>query len=358
MIKNICKQLSAFKRLIVNPTSFQSNAKIINWAAKTPQRSSFYYFYFSRKFSREQQSVLCGIKSHITHDDNSLAIVSNLRRNLHRIEKGLTTYTLKPVFGKEYILETVLLLQKFSENYNDECTIRWAIDVLTKYFSVVTKENEIASAEEQFVELKNQQSLIKQSSGENYCGPYKQKEINSSSITHEDFMNLCHQRHSIRWYEQKSVPVNMVEQAIDSALLAPSACNRQPFRFVLIKSSEKLEHALKIPNGCATFSNNITLLVALIGDLSAYFDERDRHLIYIDGGLAAMNFMLSLETMGLSSCPINWPDLDEKKEAASTLFNMKIHEQGIMFFSVGYPLMNGGVAFSARKQMNQVTTII
>jgi hypothetical protein len=48
--------------------------------------------------------------------------------------------------------------------------------------------------------------------------------------------------------------------------------------------------------GTAGFSNNIPALIAVVGDLSAYPAERDRHVIYIDGGLATMQLMLAFET--------------------------------------------------------------
>ena len=51
-------------------------------------------------------------------------------------------------------------------------------------------------------------------------------------------------------------------------------------------------------------------IVQVVGNLAAYPLERDRHLIYIDSALASMQLMLAAETLGLSTCPINWPDVD------------------------------------------------
>ena len=52
------------------------------------------------------------------------------------------------------------------------------------------------------------------------------------------------------------------------------------------------------------------MIIVIVGELDAYEYDRDRHLIYIDGSLAAMTFMLALETLGLSSCPINWSGVE------------------------------------------------
>ena len=152
-------------------------------------------------------------------------------------------------------------------------------------------------------------------------------------------------------------PDLLVKKAITAGLTAPSACNRQPFRFIIVNSKEKLAKTVNLPMGSDTFAHNIKLMAILIGDLSAYFDERDRHLIYIDASLAAMNFMMALETLGLSSCPINWPDIEERELNIAKEFNLQPNEKGIMFFSIGYALDKGGVPFSAKKNVEQVITI-
>ncbi len=89
-----------------------------------------------------------------------------------------------------------------------------------------------------------------------------------------------------------------------------------------------------------------------------FIHENGSRTIYIDASLAAMNFMMALETMGLSSCPINWPDIEEREQLIAKEFNLQPSEKGIMFISIGYPLNKGGIPFSAKKSVEQVTTIL
>jgi nitroreductase len=106
--------------------------------------------------------------------------------------------------------------------------------------------------------------------------------------------------------------------------------------------------------GTTGYAHQIQSLVVLLGDWSCFEDERDRHLPYIDGSLAAMQFMLALETLGLASCPINWPDLEPLERKMEHELNLPPYIRPIMLIAVGYPDPDGGVAYSAKKSPESV----
>jgi nitroreductase len=95
-------------------------------------------------------------------------------------------------------------------------------------------------------------------------------------------------------------------------------------------------------------------VVAIVGNQGAYFDERDRHLIYIDGSLAAMAFQFGLETLGLSSCCINWPAIYSLENKMETLLHLEKYERIVMFLSVGYPDPEGLVPYSQKKVVDEL----
>ena len=66
-----------------------------------------YFAWFNRAFRREQTAVLAGrlqYQHHLRHAKKSSAL---LRRNIHRLEKGLIMRPRRAVFAEDYILETV-----------------------------------------------------------------------------------------------------------------------------------------------------------------------------------------------------------------------------------------------------------
>ena len=96
------------------------------------------------------------------------------------------------------------------------------------------------------------------------------------------------------------------------------------------------------------------MIIVIVGELDAYEYDRDRHLIYIDGSLAAMTFMLALETVGLSSCPINWSGVEEKEVLMDEALNLKTTERPVMLISVGYAKDEGKIPFSHKKGLREI----
>lgn len=80
--------------------------------AKSKFSSSLFYFFINGQFGREHQSVLHGRVAY--HE--SLAVIKEssalLRRNIHRLEKGLIMEPRKPSFGEAYIGETVSIFSQ------------------------------------------------------------------------------------------------------------------------------------------------------------------------------------------------------------------------------------------------------
>jgi len=307
--------------------------------------SSFYYCFFSTQFRREHKAVLQGRLHYETslNDVKSSSVL--LRRNTHRLEKGLIMQPRRDVFAEAYIDETVDCFAKClksSELCLDE--LKWAQDVLVKYFDITGNSVVIDKARQQFNSL-----ALKLFDNTNDSLPYQHQQRVKSHVTQEALHNLFKQRRSVRWYEQKPVEMSLLSQAIEMASQAPSACNRQPFQFYTITDMDKASDIASIAMGTTGFSDNIPALIAVVGDLSAYPAERDRHVIYIDGGLASMQLMLAFETIGLSSCPINWPDIEICERKIAKKLNLATHLRPIMLISVGYGDAKGQIPFSQKK---------
>ena len=109
-----------------------------------------------------------------------------------------------------------------------------------------------------------------------------------------------------------------------------------------------------VPGGTAGFAENFPVIVAVVGKLNAFFSDRDRHLIYIDGSLAAMSFMLALETLGLSSCPINTPGEEAMEQRLADELGLATYERPVMLIALGYPDPSGMVPRSQKKHIDDL----
>jgi nitroreductase len=150
------------------------------------------------------------------------------------------------------------------------------------------------------------------------------------------------------------VPREAVDLALQAARQAPSACNRQAFVFRIFDEPGMVRNIADLPGGVKGFCHNFPALAVLVGQLRAYSSERDRHLIFIDASLAAMSFMLALETLGMSSCPINWPEEPDKERAIRPLLKLAPDERVIMMIVFGYPDPVAMIPHSHKKNLDQI----
>lgn len=305
--------------------------------------ASIYYVFVSTEFYREHRALLL---ARIAYNRALTSVAESnalLRRNIHRLEKGLIMQPRRKIFAEDYISETVNCFAQCQNHdlpYSDE--YRWANDVLESYFSIVGASQVIDKEKIIFNNLKIKNQSIK------YI-PYPHSDLPQCPISYTDLLTLFQRRRSVRWYKNESIDMQLIQQAVQAATLAPSACNRQPYRFHILNDAEKAAEIASCAMGTAGFSNNLTCLIAIVGDLSAYPEERDRHIIYIDSSLAAMQMMLAFETLGLSTCSINWPDIESREKVLSTKLGLAYYERVVMLLAVGYAEPNGGIPYSQKK---------
>lgn len=328
----------------------------LRFAASHPWVAGLYYTFFSRQFHREHMAVLQG---RIHYGQNLSALKSSsalLRRNVHRLEKGLIMSPRRPSFAENFIQESVEIFVKATQTAHfDKEELKWASDVLTRYFDVVHDTPVIARARALFDASRSKEcNDIKNHS----FTPYPYGSLPEPQVSPSQLNTLFLRRRSVRWYKDQQVPWEILTQAVNMACLAPSACNRQPYRFDIANQPEKARDIAALAGGTPGWVHNVQCTIVVVGDLSAYFGEHDRHLIYIDASLATMQLMLALDTLGLASCPVNWPDIEYREKSMQAKLQLKNYERPIMLITVGYPLDEGGIPFSQKKDARILTRSI
>ncbi len=310
-----------------------------------------FYFFFDHSFDREMKSVLLGKKLFEKRIDNNEANISKVRREVHRIEKGLILPNRKPFFASDYIESTVdFLIASFHEL--DSFNKKWCCDVLIKYFDEIGNGNHsIDLSREKLHEFLSSIDLDLEVVS---SVPFNQSQLEKTPIVYDDLLSLAKRRHSVRFFKDVKVEKEKLEKALDIGLQSPSACNRQPFEVLFFNQEELLSEALKLPMGITTFMGEIKNIAIIVGDLSYYFSERDRHLIYVDGSLFTMAFLFGLEVQGISSCVINWPDIEAYEKEFHKIFNIPSHKRGVCFIALGYAKETGKIPYSEKKESSKI----
>jgi len=70
-------------------------------------------------------------------------------------------------------------------------------------------------------------------------------------------------RQSIRDYDDKPVPEEKLKSVLEAARLAPSANNRQPWRFVVVKERKRRQELAQAANG-QTFISEAPIVIAAV----------------------------------------------------------------------------------------------
>lgn len=295
---------------------------------------------------REIAAVLAGQRRYAEAGREGHANSYLLRRNVHRLEKGLSMRPLRDEFASEYVAETVEMQLKAetTEGY-DPAELQWARDVLTLYFETVqSTDPAIRLAKERFTVSRAGVCTRAEAI------PYR-RDLAARPVEPDALARLCHRRRSVRWFSGDPVPRALLDNAFEVAAQAPSACNRQPFRFRVFDDPSRAAHIAAIPMGTKGFSQQVPGVIVVVGQLRAYPFARDRHAIYIDAALAVMSLMLALETHGVATCPINWPDQEPHESRMRRELKLDDDERVIMLVAYGWPDPEGMVPFSAKKPL-------
>jgi nitroreductase len=123
-------------------------------------------------------------------------------------------------------------------------------------------------------------------------------------------------RKSVRKFEPKPVEKEKIEQILEAARLAPSACNAQPWRFVIVQSKTAREAVLKhgrleeffVSNKWATEAPVIIVACSKKELLVHSIAEKAQGVQYhlIDIGIACQQMVLKAQELGLGTCYIGW----------------------------------------------------
>lgn len=320
------------------------DGKVMPLARRFPALAALYYLGFSRAFDREHSAVLAGRLENGISVREERRSSYRLRRSVHRIEKGLIMRPRRPVFAEDYIGEVVgLVVSASRSDAIDANELKWARDVLDEYFATIDETPTTAAARAAY-----QAAFPAPLDGERFA-PFVQSPPDAEAPDFDSLSTLVRRRRSVRWFQDTPVPFELMEKAIDLASTAPSACNRQPFVFYVSSNPETARKMAACAGGAAGFSSSLQCVVAVVGDLSAYGHERDRHAIYVDGSLAAMQLILALESQGLGTCVINWADVAQQDDRLSRIIGSRPYERTVMLIAVGFPDPSARVPYSRKR---------
>ncbi|MEM1664970.1 MAG: nitroreductase family protein [Zestosphaera sp.] len=151
-------------------------------------------------------------------------------------------------------------------------------------------------------------------------------------------------RRSIRVFKDTEVPLDMVLKAIEVARYAPSAGNKQPWKFIIIRDTKRIESLAK------SLRYSKPLMNAKVAVLVLANKEESPTSYMVDASLAAMYFWLALHCMGLGAV---WIQTLRNINELLEFVNAPQDYVPVALFAIGWPAEQPEPR--ERKQLSEIT---
>lgn len=162
--------------------------------------------------------------------------------------------------------------------------------------------------------------------------------------------NLVTQRYSCRQYIDKPLDHDLVAAVLDIGRLAPSACNRQPWQFVVV-DAEPLRSAVADCYGREWVRTAPCFIIALgLHDQAWHRPSDGKDHTDVDVAIAVEHLCLAATAMGLATCWIC--NFDAERLAAALALPKGVEPVAIL--PLGYPDPAATAPQKNRKPFDQV----
>lgn len=130
-----------------------------------------------------------------------------------------------------------------------------------------------------------------------------------------NFLDLVKQRYSCRKFLPIPVEEDKIIQCIEAARLAPSACNAQPWKFVVVNDitvkQQLVDAATSGVYKLSKFISNAPVIIVVVADLTNFLSKvgslmRDVKFYLLDIGISCEHLVLQATELGLGTCYIGW----------------------------------------------------
>lgn len=175
----------------------------------------------------------------------------------------------------------------------------------------------------------------------------------------EDFEALQRTRESCRVYSDKPVSRELLTHLVEVAGLSPSACNSQPWRFIVVDDPEvkgRMEEVLDDRGVCGCpWADRVPAFIVICEETAhlkpaVEAQYRSQHFAQMDIGMAAMSLCCEASSLGLGTCMLGTIN----QEKARQLLNVPEHCPARLVIAVGYPALSDAPRRKTRKSLDEI----
>lgn len=189
--------------------------------------------------------------------------------------------------------------------------------------------------------------------------------MNESPRTEEKYpsslMKTIERRRSVRAYSARTVPRELIIECVEAARHAPSACNVQPWRFLVIDEpdlrSRLARAAFSGIYSSSRFAAAAPALVVLLSRFDWFVQGAGRQIQgtqyhLLDAGIAGEHFILRATELGLGTCWIGW----YKRRAVRRVLRIPRSFRICAMMSVGWPADDLQLKEKQRRRLEELVS--
>ena len=159
----------------------------------------------------------------------------------------------------------------------------------------------------------------------------------------KDILELILKRQSDRKYSSKPIEKEKLDRIIEAGRMAPSACNAQPWKFVIVTDALLLKELSEAASakllGMNSFVSQAPAIIVVVREKANFSSKiggtiKNKDYSHIDLGIASGNICLQAAAEGIGSCIMGW--FDEKM--VRKILNIPSSKRVELLITLGYSL--------------------
>ena len=173
-----------------------------------------------------------------------------------------------------------------------------------------------------------------------------------------EFITLLSQRQSVRSFLPNDIEPDKLTRCLEAARIAPSACNAQPWTFVVVTRPDLRERVAEAASGGVVPLNHFTrqapVLIVVVRESPNFTSGlgqavKNKEFTVMDVGMATLQLSLQAVAEGLGSCILGWFNEKQVKE----LLAIPSRKRAELIVALGYPA-TPGVRPKLRKPLSEI----
>lgn len=267
----------------------------------------------------------------------------------HSLEKGMGLEVVRKGFGQEKAkaLASVLDRTQNVESYE----FREGMSVLKAWLEYSeTQDVNVSQIREKYEKIATEKAYKQNKAGMEFYSPQKDVYEGMDKQSVKEFIK---NRHSVRCYKNEKVSVEIMQEVLELAASAPSACNRQPSKVYWTSDEYTVAEIDKLVPGNKGFENAVPNW-AVITSNRKMFGKTESLQWYVNGGIFVSYFIQALQLFGLGSCifqmPITFKTIPELRRIA----NIPENEAIVCMIGFGYPKDEVKHIMADRRNSNEI----